>query len=68
MTIGPADLCHPVLVNRPFSAPGWLFELKHDGFRAFCGRRRSNPAQGLGQALRGSTVSTRTMKACSSVM
>lgn len=33
--MSPADLCHPILVRKPFSAEGWLFELKHDGFRAF---------------------------------
>ena len=33
--VSPADLCHPVLVRKPFTGPGWLFELKHDGFRAF---------------------------------
>ena len=35
MQLTPADLCHPVLRPKPFSAEGWLFELKHDGFRAF---------------------------------
>lgn len=33
--MSPADLCHPTLVRKPFAAEGWLFELKHDGFRAF---------------------------------
>ena len=28
------DLMHPTLYAKPFSAPGWLFELKVDGFRA----------------------------------
>jgi hypothetical protein len=28
----PADLCYPVLRRAPFTAAGWLFELKHDGF------------------------------------
>lgn len=27
-------LCHPTLRQRPFTRAGWLFELKHDGFRA----------------------------------
>jgi bifunctional non-homologous end joining protein LigD len=33
--LSPADLCHPTPGGRPFTAEGWLFELKHDGFRAF---------------------------------
>lgn len=33
--LSPADLCHPILRRKPFSGEGWLFELKHDGFRAF---------------------------------
>jgi bifunctional non-homologous end joining protein LigD len=33
--LSPADLCHPTPRGRPFTAEGWLFELKHDGFRAF---------------------------------
>jgi bifunctional non-homologous end joining protein LigD len=28
------DLCHPIAHRLPFSGDGWLFELKHDGFRA----------------------------------
>ena len=28
------DLCHPILSHVPFTRDGWLFELKHDGFRA----------------------------------
>jgi hypothetical protein len=30
-----ADLCHPTLARAPFTREGWIFELKHDGFRAF---------------------------------
>jgi bifunctional non-homologous end joining protein LigD len=33
--LSPADLCHPTPCRKPFTAEGWLFELKHDGFRAF---------------------------------
>ena len=33
--LSPADLCHPTPCREPFTAEGWLFELKHDGFRAF---------------------------------
>jgi bifunctional non-homologous end joining protein LigD len=39
---GPyADLiepCHPTLVAKPPAGPGWLHEIKHDGFRMFAGR------------------------------
>jgi bifunctional non-homologous end joining protein LigD len=31
--ISYADLCHPIPNRAPFSGDGWLFELKHDGFR-----------------------------------
>jgi ATP-dependent DNA ligase len=34
-TFASADLCHPTLWRQAFAAEGWLFELKHDGFRAF---------------------------------
>ena len=34
MRVEPADLCHPILSHTPFTRDGWLFELKHDGFRA----------------------------------
>jgi hypothetical protein len=34
-SLSPDDLCHPTLHRVPFTAEGWLFELKHDGFRAF---------------------------------
>src|SRR5437764_10279019 len=32
--IAASDLCHPTLGRAPFTAEGWLFELKHDGYRA----------------------------------
>lgn len=32
--LGAADLCHPIASHVPFTHAGWLFELKHDGFRA----------------------------------
>jgi hypothetical protein len=32
--IGADSLMHPVLHPRPFTAPGWIFENKFDGFRA----------------------------------
>ena len=35
LALSPADLCHAVLLRKPFTAEGWLWELKHDGFRAF---------------------------------
>ena len=31
----PSDLCRPMLHRPAFTRSGWLFELKHDGFRAF---------------------------------
>lgn len=40
--LSPAELCHPTPGGRPFTAEGWLFELKHDGFRAFV--RKSSAA------------------------
>src|SRR5690349_9713809 len=33
--LSPADLCHPTSLRAPFTREGWIFELKHDGFRAF---------------------------------
>jgi hypothetical protein len=33
MRVQPTDLCHPILSHVPFTHDGWLFELKHDGFR-----------------------------------
>jgi ATP-dependent DNA ligase len=41
LDLSPADLCIPTLRPKPFTAEGWLFELKHDGFRAFV--RRQGP-------------------------
>ena len=35
LPISPADLCHPTIARAPFTREGWIFELKHDGFRAF---------------------------------
>jgi len=32
------DLAIPNLRSRPFSAPGWIFELKYDGFRVLAAR------------------------------
>src|SRR5436190_6308476 len=37
--IGHQDLMHPTLHAAPFTAAGWLFEMKLDGFRALAGRR-----------------------------
>jgi bifunctional non-homologous end joining protein LigD len=34
MPLGAADLCHPTRSREPFSRECWVFELKHDGFRA----------------------------------
>lgn len=42
LSLSPADLCHATLARKPFTAEGWLFELKHDGFRAFVRRTRSD--------------------------
>jgi hypothetical protein len=39
--IGADDLCHPILSHVPFTRDGWLFELKHDGFRALARTGRS---------------------------
>jgi bifunctional non-homologous end joining protein LigD len=33
MAISYRDLARPSLVKSPFSRPGWIFELKYDGFR-----------------------------------
>jgi len=41
LKLSPADLCHAVLLKKPFMADGWLWELKHDGFRAFVRRSRA---------------------------
>lgn len=30
-------------LSPPFSAAGWLFEIKYDGFRLFAGRHRGRP-------------------------
>src|SRR4051812_35138603 len=35
------DLCHPTAHHTPFTRAGWLFELKHDGFRALARTGRS---------------------------
>jgi len=35
------DLCHPVPQQDPFTRHGWIFELKHDGFRALARSGRS---------------------------
>jgi ATP-dependent DNA ligase len=32
--MGPEALCHAVPHRIAFSGDGWMFELKHDGFRA----------------------------------
>jgi bifunctional non-homologous end joining protein LigD len=39
LALSPDDLCAPILRSRPFTAEGWLFELKHDGFRTFVRRK-----------------------------
>src|SRR6478672_919583 len=41
MRIESTDLCHPILSQVPFTRDGWLFELKHDGFRALARTSRS---------------------------
>ena len=41
LELSPSDLCHAVLRRKPFTDEGWLFELKHDGFRAFVRRSAS---------------------------
>ena len=40
-TADHADLCHPMPRRVPFTAAGWIFELKHDGFRAFVRRDKT---------------------------
>src|ERR671936_66322 len=42
------DLCHPILNSAPFTREGWIFELKHDGFRALA--RTGTPVQLLSRA------------------
>src|SRR5579862_2474144 len=37
-SIGADDLCHPTSERWPFTRAGWIFELKHDGFRALARR------------------------------
>src|SRR5690349_21226199 len=37
----PADLCHPMIARVPFTREGWIFELKHDGFRALARKDRT---------------------------
>lgn len=62
---GDVDLMLATLGEQPFSAPGWVFELKYDGFRVLAAReggrarllyRRGSDAAGLypevGRALR----------------
>ena len=46
--LSPADLCAPILRSKPFTANGWLFEPKHDGYRAFV--RRAGPEVGCCRA------------------
>jgi bifunctional non-homologous end joining protein LigD len=29
----------PALIDRPLAGPGWLHEVRHDGFRIFAGKR-----------------------------
>ena len=41
MPIAPADLCHPTIARAPFTREGWIFELKHDGFRALARKERT---------------------------
>ena len=36
-----ADLCHPTISRVPFTREGWIFELKHDGFRALASKDRT---------------------------
>ena len=43
--IEQTDLCHPVVGRQPFTEEGWLFELKHDGFRAMV--RKDGPETDL---------------------
>jgi len=35
------DLCHPTPLRSPFTREGWVFELKHDGFRALARRGKT---------------------------
>jgi bifunctional non-homologous end joining protein LigD len=41
VAITPADLCHPAIARAPFTREGWIFELKHDGFRALARKDRT---------------------------
>jgi ATP-dependent DNA ligase len=42
MLVQSEDLCHPIRSQGPFTRNGWLFELKHDGFRALARAGRSS--------------------------
>ena len=42
--IGHTDLCHCIAHRIPFTREGWIFELKHDGFRALA---RTGPGAAL---------------------
>jgi bifunctional non-homologous end joining protein LigD len=39
LVLGHEDLMEPVLYPRAFTAPGWIFEMKVDGFRALARSR-----------------------------
>jgi hypothetical protein len=47
--IGHADLCHPIALRDPFSREGWLYELKHDGFRGLAGQAFNFGRAGAGR-------------------
>jgi bifunctional non-homologous end joining protein LigD len=47
-----ADLCHQMTARAPFRRDGWIFELKHDGFRALV-RKDKTGVQLLSRSGRG---------------
>jgi len=36
--VGEVDPMHAQVREEPFSSPGWIYELKYDGFRLLCGK------------------------------
>jgi ATP-dependent DNA ligase len=41
--LGTIELCLPSPAKAPPSGPGWLHEIKHDGFRILARRDRKSP-------------------------
>jgi ATP-dependent DNA ligase len=43
---GFVDPCLPTLAAKPPSGPGWVHEIKHDGYRLIVRERKARPARG----------------------